>query len=127
DSAVRYWAVLGYQMRGGEVVRTNRELLLPLVKDEAPAVAVAAAEALGIHGDERDVAISLRVLLEHASVEVNSVWVAMQALNAIDAMGSRADGIRPVLKSLPTEAKGVPGRYASYVPRLIAELTKDVP
>jgi uncharacterized sulfatase len=127
DSAVRYWAVLGYPMRGGEVVRANRERLLPMVKDAAPAVAVAAAEALGIHGEERDVAIALRVLMEHASVDANSVWTAMQALNAIDSMGSRADGIRPALKSLPTEVKGVPGRFTSYVPRLISELTKDVP
>lgn len=127
DSAVRYWAALGYQMRGGEVVRASRTALLAALQDSAPPVRVAAAEALGIHGNERDAASALRVLMEHASLESNSVWVAMQALNAIDAMGSRADGVRPAIKALPTNATGVSGRYGNYVPRLVADLTGDQP
>lgn len=127
DSAVRYWAALGHQMRGGDVVRANRSMLLAALKDAAPPVRVAAAEALGIHGIDRDADAALRVLLEHASLDSNSVWVAIQALNAIDAMGSRADGARPAIKALPTQATGVSGRYGNYVPRLIADLTEEVP
>lgn len=123
DSAVRYWGVLGLLMRGPEVVRAKAEHLRAAMQDEAPAVRVAAAEALAVHGTEADARKALALLLDHASLERQSVWVVMQALNAIDAAGERAQPLRSALAKLPTQAPEIPARYRNYVPRLIADLT----
>src|SRR5205823_1170060 len=50
DSAVRYWAALGLRMRGKDAVAAVNAELRQALTGKAPAVRIAAAEALGKHG-----------------------------------------------------------------------------
>lgn len=122
DSAVRYWAALGILIRGPEAVEACRERLRLALSDAAPAVRIAAAEALGRYGEDADSRRALDTLLDHASLETNDVWTCMLALNAVDAMGDRAIAARPALAELPSQGGAAPGRYSSYVPRLLKDL-----
>src|SRR5262249_31378606 len=54
DSAVRYWAALGLLMRGDATVKAARGELTAALGDSSPYVRIAAAEALGRHGDDAD-------------------------------------------------------------------------
>jgi uncharacterized sulfatase len=126
DSAVRYWAALGLEMRGESAVRGAASDLRRLLRDPAPAVRAAAAEALGRFGGADDAAECLRVLLTLAPADHNGVYTSIQALNAIAAMGARAAAARDAIARLPREDPNAPDRMKSYVPRLIEELTANL-
>lgn len=122
DSAVRYWGATGLLIRGPEAVRACEAQLRLALGDPAPAVRVAASEALGKHGDEEDSSRAIRTLLELSSLDDNDVWTCTMALNAIDAMGVRAHGARARLEALPAQGGTAHNRYANYVPRLLKDL-----
>ncbi len=125
DSAVRYWAALGFLMRGKNGVAAPDELRAAL-KDRSPYVRVVAAEALGQHGGEADRNQGLSVLIELADAEKNGVFVAMAALNALDALGSKALSVADALKKLPKQGKVPHQRYDPYVPRLLTDLSAQL-
>jgi HEAT repeat protein len=122
ESAVRYWAALGILMRGKEAVEAARDELLSALKDESPHVRIAAAEALARFGSDADLMPALDLLIEHASWEKNDVFVAMAALNALDATGNKASAVADAIKMLPTKGKVPDSRYAPFVPQLIKDL-----
>jgi arylsulfatase A-like enzyme len=122
DSAVRYWASLGIIMRGANAVKGSRAELESALGDDSPYVRINAAEALGRHGTEADADRVLPLLVGLASVEIHSVYVALWALNAIDALDMKAAKAAPEIKALPRKAAGEPPRMGSYVPRLIEDI-----
>jgi uncharacterized sulfatase len=122
DSAVRYWAVLGILMRGQEGCATARAELRVALEDSSPYVRIVAAQALGEHGDADDLQRSLRFLVDLANWEKHDVFVAMAALNALDALGSRAAPQRDAINSLPAKGKLPHARYGPYVPRLLEDI-----
>lgn len=126
DSAVRYWAALGVLMRGKGAVDAARGDLLKALDDKAPSVRIAAAEALGTHGNAKDAARALGVLLELTPVRKENWYVSVQALNALSGMGERARPGLSVIREAGRSAKGIPGRYANYVPRLVEKLEADL-
>lgn len=126
DSAVRYWAVLGLQMRGAEAVQAAREQVLPLLKDPAPAVQIAAAEALASSGAAADVEAAMEVLLAKATVENNPLMVPVEALAAISNLGPKAKPYLDRIRPLAAQDKKMPGRYGSYVDRLVAGLVEEL-
>jgi uncharacterized sulfatase len=127
DSAVRYWAALGALSRkDGGVVEYHRELNEALA-DKSPYVRIAAAEALGRYGDDAEAQKALEVLLELASLDSNSVYVAMPALNAIDYMDERAYSAKEKIAALPKENPNIPPRLGTYVARLIEKTLADLP
>ncbi|MBI1176956.1 sulfatase-like hydrolase/transferase [bacterium] len=123
DSAVRYWAALGFVMRGREAVAGAHDELMKLLNDPADAPRIAAAEALGRYGSDTDAAVALRVLMELAPMDKTNLYVSMMALNAIDAMGDRAKPVVDEAAKLPTTLPGMPRKLAEYVPQLIKHIT----
>jgi arylsulfatase A-like enzyme len=127
DSAVRYWAALGVLMRGKPGVAAAAEDLRAALKDSSPYVRIVAAEALAQYGDDADLKRCLTVLVEHADAERNTVFTAMAALNALDALGRKAESVAAAIRKLPRKAKIPDARYAPFVPQLTADLAARFP
>jgi uncharacterized sulfatase len=121
DSAVRYWAALGILMRGQKGVKASGGELRAALEDRSPHVRIVAAEALAQHS-EGDRKRCLEVLIEHANADRHDVFVAMAALNALDALGSKATPVAAAIRKLPRKARVPDPRYAPYVPRLTEDL-----
>ncbi|MDE2928019.1 MAG: sulfatase-like hydrolase/transferase [Acidobacteriota bacterium] len=126
DGAVRYWAALGALIRGREGVRPLAGPLRKALSDEAPAVRVAAAEALGRHGSDADATRALAVLVELADAEKHGLHVAMIALNALDYLDDRAAPALERILALPQELPGMDRRFRIYLPNLIAKIRSDL-
>jgi len=122
DSAVRYWAAMGLLIRGQSAVDAARADLGEALKDESPSVRVVAARALGQYGNPDDLDLALPVLKQLAPPDTNGVYVSMLALNAIDALGSKAAGLADFLKTMPTRDPSAVGRADGYVSRLLERL-----
>jgi arylsulfatase A-like enzyme len=121
DSAVRYWAALGFVMR-----RTAPPELIPLLSDPSHSVRAAAGEALGCFGTDAEAAKALDVLVKLGPLGTNSVYISMLALNAISSMGKRAKPALAAVKAMPRQ---VPSTYQSlrgYVPNLLDEIVKNL-
>jgi hypothetical protein len=104
DSAVRYWAALGFVMRG------KSPGLLP--GDASASVRAVAAEAEGRFG--KDARGAAEALLELGNAEKHGAYVAMLALNGLSSMGERAPAdVRAKVKSLPDGGKGRGETYVS--------------
>ena len=125
DAAARYWGVIGLLMRGTSAVSGDLPLLRRALSDSSPLVRIVAAEALGTYGPPADLAPVLTVLGELAAPDKNGVFTAMAALSAIEALGPKAAPLLPLVRGLKGEAGSPDPRFASYVPRLIVNLTGD--
>lgn len=126
DSAVRYWAALGFLMRGGEGVRGAHEELARALDDPSPYVRIVAAEALGRYGDGIDLGRSLPVLAGLGDGPNNDFFVTMAALNAVGSLGDKAAPLRETIQTIATHKGSAPHqRYASYVPRLLEDLQDE--
>lgn len=126
DGAVRHWAAMGILMRGPEAVKSANATLQKALGDNSPYVRVIAAEALGRYGDDDDAAKALAVLLELASLDTNSVFVSMLAVNALDAMDARAKSAIETIKALPTRPRSSPPRVGGYVSNLLKKTLADL-
>ncbi len=126
DSAVRYWAAMGILMREARAVKKTRLTLLKALLDDSPSVRVIAAQALGQYGGDGDAASALDVLLELADLDKNSVFVAMLAINGLDAMGDRAAGAKDRIAGLPKKANRDTPRVGNYVGNLLRKILADL-
>ncbi|MHB9007428.1 MAG: sulfatase-like hydrolase/transferase [Limisphaerales bacterium] len=122
DSAVRYWAALGFLMRGRTAVAGNEDILRAALDDASPYVRIVAAEALGLHGRESARESALAVLRELAPPEKHGVFISMSALAAIEALGEQAASLRDFVRHLNPSGPSPDARYDSYVPRLIKNI-----
>lgn len=119
DSGVRYWAAMGWLMRGEEALRGRMGSLRRLVNDGNPSVRVPAAEALVRNGDEPDREMALKVLMELADAREHDYLDVVAAWNALDSLSRWTGAIRASLLALPAKAPaGVPGRMSDYLERL---------
>jgi uncharacterized sulfatase len=119
DSGVRYWAAMGWLMRGEEAVRGGLVSLRRLLNDGNPSVRIPAAEALVRYGDEADRERGLSVLKELADAREHDYLDVVAAWNALDPLSRWTGGIRAELLALPAKAPaGVPGRMTDYLERL---------
>ncbi|NOX54535.1 MAG: sulfatase-like hydrolase/transferase [Planctomycetes bacterium] len=125
DSAVRYWAAMGIQMRGRSAVERSRSLLQNALNDSSPYVRILAAQSLAEFGEPEDRRPSLDVLIGLASLEHNSVYVSMFALNAIDELDEKAAPLADAVAKLPKKIPNLPRRMGNYVPRLIEKILAD--
>ncbi|HUS07344.1 MAG TPA: HEAT repeat domain-containing protein, partial [Bryobacteraceae bacterium] len=126
DSAVRWWGALGILMRGAEEVKTCTPRLRKALDDEAPAVRIAAAEALGRYGSGGDLDKSLHTLLSLAAADKNGVYVALMAGSAINELGAKAKPIQEALRTLPVQDPNAPERAAGYMDRLLKDILADL-
>ncbi len=131
DSAVRYWAAIGFVMRGEKAVTAAAKPLRKALKDASPYVKIAAAEALGRYGNAQDIKKALAVLLPAAHAEHNNVFVSMAAMNALDSMDDRAASAVEKIKLLPTAHPDNPARMGAYLgnlkTKMLADLGVDAP
>jgi arylsulfatase A-like enzyme len=127
DSGVRYWGTMGALMRGtGEVARL-RPAMLKALTDISPHVRIAAAEALGRYGSVQDVKSAMTVLMKLANAQETNAYIAIHALNAIDAIGRKAAPWKTEIAALPTVDPKSPARVNSeYTPRLIERLQQTL-
>ncbi|MFG0336001.1 MAG: sulfatase-like hydrolase/transferase [Maioricimonas sp. JB049] len=126
ESGVRYWGAMGLLIRKEDGVNQGRRALRSALEDSSPSVQVAAGEALACYGNPEDVDLALPVLLKNANLEESGLYVAMQALNAIDAADEKAAPIRDEIAALPHEAPSYDRRLRSYVPNLIKKILADL-
>ena len=125
DSAVRYWAVLGLFMHGEAAVQAHAGTLREFRGKEAPAVRIASAFALASFGSPDDLTPSLQELLALSDLNENQFFVCVEALNAIDTLGSKAAELKPQLSSLPRERPDTPARDKFYIARLLDRILKS--
>lgn len=126
DAAVRYWAAIGLLAQDDRGVEAARTQLHQALQDESPPVQIVAAEALGQHGSDDDLAAALPVLLDLADIRSHGLYVAVPALNAIDALDDRAASIKDEIAALPRKADSVPPRMGDYADRLIEKTLADL-
>lgn len=124
DSGVRYWGAMGVLIRGAAEVQKAHAALATALSDSSPHVRIAAAEALGKCGSDDDLQKALAVLMGLADSEKNNSYVAMHALNAIDALGPKAAPLKAQIAKLSTTDPKSPARVNSeYTARLVEWLT----
>ncbi|HEY9170965.1 MAG TPA: HEAT repeat domain-containing protein, partial [Verrucomicrobiae bacterium] len=92
------------------------------LQDESPSVRIAAARALGLHGSADDLAQALPVLKDLAAPDKNGVFISLEALSAIEALGKKAEPLREFLRTMPRQDTNAVERTGSYVPRLVEHL-----
>ena len=127
DSGVRYWGVMGVLMRGADEVAKSHAALVNALEDLSPSVRVAAAETLGRYGGDDDVRKALDVLIALADPVANHSYVAMHALNAIDAMGKKAAPLKQRLQSSAEVRSRLAGARADRVHHAIVGMAADHP
>ena len=110
DSAVRYWGAMGVLIRGAEEVKKTHASLQTAMTDESPHVRIAAAEALGLYGSDEDLKAALNLLLSLADAPKTNSYIAIHALNAIDAIGKRAAPWKEQVAALETFDPKSPAR-----------------
>ncbi len=127
DGAVRYWAALGFLMRGKTGVAAGRDgLWKAMNSDASSSVRAVAAEALGRFGGDSDLRPALRTLRELSVPEVNSYYVAMLAMNAIEALGDKAEPLGGFIAGLPDAGAWAPPRGKSYTKNLKMRILDNV-
>jgi uncharacterized sulfatase len=126
DSAVRYWAALGILMRGAAAVEPSRDALRAALVDRSPSVRVVAAQALGQFGNEADLKAALPVLIDAATVDRHGLYVAVLALNALDALDEKAASVAAEIKALPRVNPSGDQRTGDYLQRLIEKTLADL-
>ncbi len=126
DSAVRYWAATGALIRKDEGPQVFRRELNEALRDPSPYVRVVAAETLGRFGTESEAKRALDVLLDLASLDRNSLYVSMMALNAMDYMDQRAAGSKDRIAALPRKRSDIDARMTEYVPKLLEKILADL-
>lgn len=121
DSAVRYWATLGFRIRGQEVTQQYASELTKVLQDENPSVRIAAAEALGTYGSEPQQKQSVEVLVDIVKNHPENQYLLLQALNVMDRLEAKvglAENALEVVQSLPNKSREWNGRSAYGIPRL---------
>jgi uncharacterized sulfatase len=125
DSGVRYWGVMGLLMRGGRAAGPRRGALRAMLQDESAAVRIAAAEALGQFGSEEDCREAMATLVPLCDPVRSGAYAALEALNAVEALGERARPWIPQILALPGQDPNAPERVRSeYIGRMRELLAK---
>jgi arylsulfatase A-like enzyme len=122
DSAVRYWAALGLLMRGRAGFDAAGPELHTALEDQSPYVRIVAAQMLGQYGGGDDQDRTLRLLVDMSNWGEHDVFTVLAALNALDALGAKAQRVASAIRALPAKGKVPHQRYAAYVPRLLEDL-----
>jgi uncharacterized sulfatase len=121
DPAVQYWGVTGMLIRGKLINANVTTELRDSLADPSPHVRVVAAETLARYGSEADRRSAVGTLLELANGEKQGVFVAVAALNALEAAGIPHQAVCDAVKRLPTKLTVPDARYEPYVARLIED------
>lgn len=95
--------------------------------DDSPHVRIAAAEALGRYGSEEDVKTALDLLVALGDGAKSNSYVAIHALNAIDAIGKKATPWKQQIAALETFDPKSPARVnREYTSKLVKWLKTEL-
>jgi len=89
-------------------------VLRKALANSSPDVRAVAAEALGRYGGAEDLKKTLDMLMELAPADKNGAYVSLLALNALEALGSKATPVKDALKTIQLEDKASPARARGY-------------
>ena len=117
ESAVRYWTATAGLVHGRQGVQWLGRELREALRDESPSVRVVAAEALGRYGTDADCRDALSTLLELSDVKRSGIYLAVAALNALDAMDRLA---------LPESDPAILAPMKEYIPALKKAILADL-
>lgn len=126
DSAIRYWSAMATLMRGKDALPAEKASMKDMLKDDSPSVRIVAAEVLATFGEKDDVEPAMKVLLMHADAKMNSLYISLAALNAIDRLGEKARPIAKEIRELPTEPTDAKHRAAMGVSRLLTSIREKL-
>jgi uncharacterized sulfatase len=85
-------------------------------------VRVTAARALAEFGNASDLELALPALRDHASPQKNGAYVAILALNAIEALGPKAASLHEMLREMPSKDTDAVARVNEYAPKLLKSI-----
>ena len=125
DPAVRYWAAMGFLIRGASAIAPARESLFHALEDHSRHVRAIAAEGLLRYGTPSDQKKALDTLVELASWERHDVFVVMESLNALAGAGDHTRAVADVIAKLPKKGPLPDARYSPFVPQLIHDLVAE--
>lgn len=126
NEAVRYWAALGLLMRGKAGLKAGYRELTKALADESTPVRIIAAQVLAQFGSQEDNAKGLELLMKHASIADNSIYIAMLALNALDELDGKAASMMEQIEGLPVKSKQDYPRMGAYIPNLKTKTLDDL-
>lgn len=124
DPAVRFWAVVGFLVRGESAYEPVRDTMRKLLRDESPSVRIAAAELVGRYDNTRAASISVETLLKDADYHNTDEFAPTAALIAVDELlAVRPDIVErhtDKIEALPLtgDDEGLIGRVKEYPSRL---------
>lgn len=121
-AVLRYWGAMGVLMRGGEGFEKSGAALAGLIDDESPAVRVVAAEGMARYGAGAVRESGEQALLGLADWSKGDVFTSVAALNGLETLGARLEGLKESIGRLPKEGEVPHNRYSTYVPRLLERL-----
>jgi arylsulfatase A-like enzyme len=122
DSAVRYWAAMGYLIRGKSGVKKGQDALVAALADESPSVRIVAAEALGRYGKKAEAERAAKVLMKYADPEKNGISLSMLALNALDVLDNHTAPHREAIAKMSRIDPKANPRLRNYANRLIGHI-----
>ncbi len=127
DSGVRYWGVMGILIRGASEVKKTGTVLQKALDDRGPSVRIAAAEALGRYGTPEDLQKVVPLLIGLADAPENGSYVAMEALNALDALGKKASPWKDQVLAIRAVDEKSPARVSrEYTTNLLNHLKQSL-
>ena len=124
DSAVRYWAALGFLMRGRAAVSIGGTKLRSAMNDDSPYVRITVAQSVIQFGAEPEATLALTILDKLAEPKTHDVFVAISSLFAIDTLGSKARPLHEHLRTMNPLGPSPDVRYNDYVSRLVKSITQ---
>jgi hypothetical protein len=113
-------------MRGQKGFDGAAAELRTALTDRSAYVQIVAAETSGKYGSDADAKRALQLLAERSDWDKNDVFVAMAALNAVDALGKKATPLAETIKALPAKGKAPDARYLPYVPSLLKSIQTNL-
>ena len=117
NATIRYWAMMGFMLKGAHGYKNAQSLIKACSQDADPSVAILSAELMvkNDEGQARD--DGLMSLLRFSNPEKSGFFAAVYALNAIDRLDQKAKPIFKQLESLPKIEEGRK-RGKDYLKRL---------
>ncbi|QDT20579.1 sulfatase-like hydrolase/transferase [Gimesia chilikensis] len=126
NDVVRYWAAMGFLIRGKQAVQQAAPQLRAALQDSSKSVRCIAAEALGRYGNQQDVNAGVETLISLANQKKDGLYVAMLALNGLDKLGpKKVAAVKDQIAKLPVKNNQVNRRLQSYVGRLVERLQEQ--
>ena len=118
NPVVRYWAAVGLLNSGKAVLRQYGDQVKRLLDDQAPEVALTAAETLiKFNGDAVAVAKAKQVVVKYCDMNNGNAFYALTAVNIVDRHWRVFESEMPAILAMPVEDPKIK-RGGGYIERM---------